>query len=415
MEQRKRIRARILFLVVSMLVLCVIARLEKKQQSHAVAKMAEQEKEWQRVEQEGFPCIVTDEWGNIVGTRRGELLRKVILDYYGNTETGSDNYHILAGAFSACPNLKTLILPNQSTYISVIDYISTDAFRGCSKDLLVYCDEGCYAWTRLQELGITVKEIPDGDFSWRLLGEDTNALKRIQQKLASAHNNSILTEQEMRQFYGEPFFMMTESGLLFHAMCDSLGEYIFCNEIYLPRDAGILDTFSNCIMYQPLTIPKNIVEISDSSFFSAPLSGIIFEEGSRLQTIGDRAFLAAGFEEIQEIQLPEGLQEIGERAFESCWDLKEITIPESVQTIGSYCFRMCSYLERAVILNPDISIGEDVFDDKIVNPELEDEEIDMDNLDANFIPNNRLTIVCHPGSNAEKYAKEHGLQVEYLK
>ena len=415
MEARKRIRARILFLVVSMLVLCVITRLEEKQQNHAVGKMAEQEKEWQRVEQEGFPCIVTDEWGNIIGTRRGELLRKVVLDYTANIgRAGDHNYHILADAFSACPNLKTLILPNQSIYIYGIDYISTDAFRGCSEDLVVYCDEGCYAWTRLQELGITVKEIPDGDFAWRLLGEDTDALKRIQQKLASAHNNSILTEQEMRQFYGEPFFMMTESGQLFPSMCDSLRDYIFCNEIYLPRDAGTLDVFSNCIMYQPLTIPKNIVEISDSSFFSAPLSGIIFEAGSRLQTIGDRAFLAARFEEIQEIQLPEGLQKIGEEAFDSCWDLKEITIPESVQTIGSRCFRLCSYLERAVILNPDISIGEDVFDDEIVNPELEDDEIDMDNLDANFIPNNRLNIVCHLGSNAEKYAKEHGLQVEYL-
>ena len=413
MEVRKRIRARILFLVVSMLVVCVITRLEKKQQNHAIAKIAEQEKEWQRVEQEGFPCIVTDEWGNIVGTRRGELLRKVVLDYTANIgRRGDHNYHIQADAFSACPNLKTLILPNQS----VIDYISTDAFRGCSEDLVVYCDKGCYAWTRLQELGITVKEIPDGDFSWRLLGEDTNALERIQQKLASAHNNSILTEQEMRQFYGEPFFMMMESGQLFPFMCESLGEYIFCNEIYLPRDANTLvATFPNCTMYHPLTIPKNIVEIGDDSFFAAQLSGITFEEGSSLQTIGDKAFLAAGFEEIQEIQLPDGLQEIGERAFDDCKGLREITIPESVQTIGSHCFRLCSFLEQAVILNPDISIGEDVFDDEIVNPELEDDEIDMDNLDANFIPNNRLTIVCHQGSNAEKYAKEHGLQVEYLK
>ena len=112
--------------------------------------------------------------------------------------------------------------------------------------------------------------------------------------------------------------------------------------------------------------------------------------------------------------MPEGLQKMGERAFDDCQGLQKITIPESVQTIGSHCFRLCRSLERVVILNPDISIGEDVFDDEIVNPELEDDEIDMDNLDANFIPNNRLTIVCHLGSNAEKYAKEHGLQVEYL-
>ena len=68
-----------------------------------------------------------------------------------------------------------------------------------------------------------------------------------------------------------------------------------------------------------------------------------------------------------------------------------------------------------MILNPDIRFGENVFDDVMLNPELSDDEINMEDLDSNFIPNDRLTIVCHQGSNAEKYAKEHGLQVEYLK
>ena len=89
-------------------------------------------------------------------------------------------------------------------------------------------------------------------------------------------------------------------------------------------------------------------------------------------------------------------------------------IPESVRTIGSGCFSLCDSLERVVILNPNTTLGEDVFDDEILNPELGEEDIDLDNLDSNFIPNNRLTIVCHKGSNAERYAMEHELQVEYL-
>ncbi|MDE6852211.1 MAG: leucine-rich repeat protein [Lachnospiraceae bacterium] len=408
-ERRKQTRGRILFLVVSMLLLCLVTLPGKQIQSNGVA-----EKEWQRVEQEGFPCIVVDEQGNIVGTRRGELLRKVVLDYLacdGNTGLDYRNYQIQADAFSACPNLKTLILPDQNRSLYVIDYIDPDAFRGCSEDLVVYCDKGSYAWARLQELGITVKEIMEED--WQLLGEDPDALKRIQEKIDSGENDAELTEKEMRQFYGEPFFMMTESGQLFHSICESLTWYVMENrEIYFPTDAHTLaGIFPQYLMNQQITIPKNIVVIGDSSFLCCQLPEIAFEEGSRLQTIGGNAFTQNQFTEIQ---LPEGLLEIGNNAFSDCSNLIEITIPESVHTIGSRCFRLCGSLERVVILNPDISIGEDVFDDEIIDPKLGEDEIDMEDLDSNFIPNDRLTIVCHQGSNAEKYAREHGLQVEYL-
>ncbi len=409
-KQGKRRKGRILFLVVSMLVLCMVTLPGKKMEKDAVT-----EKEWKRVEQEGFPCIVVDDQGNIVGTRRGELLQKVILDYT-NSKQDSFKYQIQADAFSACPNLKALILPNRNLndlVLDYIDYIDPDAFRGCSEDLVVYCHKRSYAWTRLQELGITVKEALDED--WYILEEDTAALKRIQKKRTSAANNSTLTEQEMRKFYGEPFFMMTESGELFFEKCESLSQHADdYHTIYLPRDAKTMEgTFANFIMQeQPITIPKNIVEIGEATFFAGSLVEINFEEGSNLQTIGRQAFLGATFTEVQ---LPEGLQKIEEEAFDTCENLVEITIPESVNTIGSHCFRLCGSLERVVILNPNVTLGEDIFDDEILDPKLGEGEIDMNDLDSNFIPNYRLTIVCHKGSTAEKYAREHGLQVEYLK
>lgn len=409
MERKKERRGRILFLVVSMLILCLATLPGGKMKNNA--KM---EKEWKRVEQEGFPCIVVDEQGNIVGTRRGELLQKVILDYVACEGGDFHNYQIQANAFSACTNLKTLILPEQNTLQFVIDGIDPDAFRGCSKDLVVYCDKGCYAWTRLQELNITVKEIPDGTFKWRLLGENRAALKKIQEKVDSEKNNSTVTDREMRQFYGEPFFMMTESGQVANTKCESLSEYTSDRKIYLPADANTLaaGTFANYLMLeQSIMIPKNIVAIEDSSFSGCQLPEVTFEKGSNLQSIGNSAFMDA---KLTEIQLPDRLQEIGERAFDTCNNLIEVTIPESVNTLGSNCFSLCSSLERVVILNPNITLGEDVFDDEILDPNLEEGEIDMNDLDSNFVPNYRLTIVCHKGSTAEKYAREHGLQVEYL-
>ena len=411
-EQGKQNKGRILFLIVSMLVLCLLTLPGKNWQDNAAA-----EREWQRVEQEGFPCIVVDEQGDIVGTTRGELLRTVILDYTAskdNQDLDFQNYQIQADAFSACSNLTSLILPNQnaSKYISVIDYIDPNAFRGCSKDLVVYCDKESYVWTRLQELGIAVEEIPN--HYKNLLGEDIDALNGMQEKTDKEETVSGLSEQRIQQNYGEPFFIMTESGQVLHSICLSLNWYVMAGrQLYFPTDAHTLaGTFPQYLMEeQSITIPKNIVVVGEASFMCCQLSGVTFEEGSRLQTIGNNAFMEGRFTEVS---LPEGLQEIGQWAFGQCKNLEEITIPESVHTIDSHCFAMCDSLKRVVILNPDISLGDAVFDDEIINPELSDDEIDMEDLDSNFIPNNRLTIVCHPGSNAEKYAKERELQVEYL-
>lgn len=408
----KRIRGRILFLVVSMLILCVIALLDNQKQLAIAGNV-----EWERAEQEGFPdgfpCIVTDEQGNITGTRCGELLTKVYFDYFATDAhfgTEYQNYQIQADAFSQCKNLKTLILPNQNPqkWMEVIDYIDPDAFRGCSQDLTVYCEKNSYAWTRLQELGITVKEYDDD--RWMFLGGNAASLELLQNRVDSGK----LTDQEMIRLYGEPFFCMTESGRVLCDVCNSLNAWVSdARHIYLPTDARTLNgLFANTIMSGvSITIPKNVTEIGEWSFMASELAEIRFEKGSRLQSIGFNAFMNG---EITEIQLPEGLQVIERGAFSECYELKEITIPSSVRSIGESCFGLCTSLERVTILNSDTTIGECAFPMEIINPDLGEDEINMKDLDSNFIINDQLTFVCHPGSNAEKYAKEHGVRVEYL-
>lgn len=161
-------------------------------------------------------------------------------------------------------------------------------------------------------------------------------------------------------------------------------------------------TFSQCLMPDlSVTIPKNIVEIGDDSFVDSQIKEVRFEDGSRLQKIGDRAFMDGV---TGKVQLPEGVLEIGKSAFEMCRDLKEITIPKSVRILGARCFIGCNSLERVVILNPDITLEseDEIFDQELINEDLE------------AVPNEQLLIVCHRGSNAEKYAREHHLKVEYL-
>ena len=44
---------------------------------------------------------------------------------------------------------------------------------------------------------------------------------------------------------------------------------------------------------------------------------------------------------VKNVLLPIGLEEIGESAFDNCWNLEKIEIPDSVKKIGANCFERC--------------------------------------------------------------------------
>ena len=64
----------------------------------------------------------------------------------------------------------------------------------------------------------------------------------------------------------------------------------------------------------------------------------MFEEGSKLKTIGERAFEYCG--SLKNIQFPDCFETIGINCF---WGsgLEEIVLPASVKNIGSGVFREC--------------------------------------------------------------------------
>jgi len=67
---------------------------------------------------------------------------------------------------------------------------------------------------------------------------------------------------------------------------------------------------------------------------------------------------------LKEVELCEGLLEIGSYAFSGCWErgLKRISIPSSVRVIGSYAFNHCSELEEVILCEGLIEIGSNSFD-----------------------------------------------------
>ena len=79
-----------------------------------------------------------------------------------------------------------------------------------------------------------------------------------------------------------------------------------------------------------------------------------------VQSIGNSAF--AYCRSLTSITIPDSIQSIGYTAFKGCTSLTSITIPDSVQSIGDSAFAYCYSLTSITIPDSVQSIGNDVFD-----------------------------------------------------
>ena len=96
------------------------------------------------------------------------------------------------------------------------------------------------------------------------------------------------------------------------------------------------NAFSSCTKLTSITIPSGVTSIGDSAFDSCrALTNIIFDEGSKLESIGDSAFSNC---DLTSITIPSGVTSIGDSAFSNC-DLTSIKIPSSVTSIGADAFQ----------------------------------------------------------------------------
>ena len=145
---------------------------------------------------------------------------------------------------------------------------------------------------------------------------------------------------------------------------DVIGAYIGRDIIRTAKEGNT--AFATACLFNTkltsVTFGPQVTTIGDHMFDgSTSLNQILFEEGSRLTTIGEGAFknIEANFafampnsvttlgdeafqnSGITELQLSDHLTTIGEYAFENCDALYRVTIPASVTKIGHYAFANC--------------------------------------------------------------------------
>lgn len=99
-----------------------------------------------------------------------------------------------------------------------------------------------------------------------------------------------------------------------------------------------------------IVVPKNVVTIQDRAFKGwKELKQIIFEPGSKLKCIGDRAFEGTG---LVQFIAPPSLKIIGDIAFKNCKSLKQVELNDTLSELGYYCF-WGTKVPEADIPNPD--------------------------------------------------------------
>ena len=93
---------------------------------------------------------------------------------------------------------------------------------------------------------------------------------------------------------------------------------------------------------EEVTVPDGVEEIGDGAFRDCvALKRVNLPEG--LRYIENNAF--AGCCELSEVKLPEGLTAIGDSAFAGCGKLTDINIPGTVECIGDNAFAGCGITE----------------------------------------------------------------------
>lgn len=109
-----------------------------------------------------------------------------------------------------------------------------------------------------------------------------------------------------------------------------------------------------------VVIPDGVVEIGNKAFYACSnLKRIVIPNG--VTTIGKEAFAICY--SLTSITIPDSVTKIGEWAFSYCTDLTDVTIPDSVTEIGACAFHHCTSLASIAIPSGVTIISENVFEE----------------------------------------------------
>ncbi len=191
--------------------------------------------------------------------------------------------------------------------------------------------------------------------------------------------------------------------------------------VVLPDTVKIIgeDVFSSCEALKEVNIPNGVVEIGKNAFCSCrKVTEFIVPE--TVKKMGSMAF--TGCTALRSVKLPESTTEISDYMFTNCQDLQEIKLPAAIQGIGIRAFAFCTSLEEIVIPEGTAEIERQAFMncDQLKTVVIPASVKSMKNFtyrghapETVFQDSPNVTAVVEPKSYAEKYCKRNGIKYTY--
>ena len=130
------------------------------------------------------------------------------------------------------------------------------------------------------------------------------------------------------------------------------------------------EAFKDCTLLTSITIPDGVKSIGYWAFYNCTsLTAINVDTNNQAYCSIDGALFNKDKTEIicfpagksGEYEIPAGVMNIGDSAFEVCAFLTSITIPDSVTSIGGYAFYDCSALTSIALPDSVMSMGDSAF------------------------------------------------------
>ena len=253
-----------------------------------------------------------------------------------NTKIPDDVKIIGAYAFCGCSDLKSIEIPDNVSEIQVaafddcsnltaihipagVDKIALGVFMGCSNLNSITIDSA----NRSYESPGNANAIIDKGTMTLLEGSNNTVIpegvKRIWQNAFAEriHLKSITIPASVTSIVGMPF-----------SDCDSL------EELKVDADNAIFDSRNNC----------NAIIESATNTLIAGCGKTVIPEG--IETIGDSAFERV--KTLTHVTIPKSVTEIRGYAFERCENLSTVNLQKGIQTIGYGAFTECVGLTNLI-------------------------------------------------------------------